>query len=361
MTAGLQGVVAGETELSQVDGDRGELILRGHRVEDLAGRIPFEAVVVLLLDGALPSARASEASGARLGQARVEAARRLPSLHHALGMPDPMSALRAGLSALSSEDDDGLPWTLIGAAAVFACAWDRVRRGLPPVPPRPGLGHAADLLAMLDGTPPGHARAAGLDAYLGTVVDHGFNASTFTARIVASTGSDLVSAVVAGLGALKGPLHGGAPGPVLDMLDAVGSPDRAVPWVRDELGAGRRIMGLGHRVYRVRDPRAEVLEGALARLLASDPGAQPRIAVAQAVEAAATSALRARHPGRPMYANVELATALLLDGLGIDRAMFPAVFACSRVAGWCAHALEQQRTGRLIRPASRYVGPRPAA
>jgi citrate synthase len=214
---------------------------------------------------------------------------------------------------------------------------------------------------MFRGAPPSSAEAAALDAYLVTVADHGLNASTFAARVVASTGSDAVSAVVAALGALKGPLHGGAPGPVLDMLDAIGAADRARPWLEAELAAGRRIMGMGHRIYRVRDPRAFVLERALAGLEAEDGGRAgrggARVRLAREVEAAAEALLGARHAARPIKANVEFYTAVLLEALGLDRAAFSPMFAVGRVAGWVAHVVEQRRTGRLIRPAARYVGP----
>jgi citrate synthase len=182
------------------------------------------------------------------------------------------------------------------------------------------------------------------------------NASTFAARVVASTGSDMISAIVAGVGALKGPLHGGAPGPVLDMLDAIGAPERADAWLRAELAAGRRIMGMGHRVYRVRDPRAAVLEQAL-RDLSGHAHALGRLDLARAIETSATSLLDARHPDRKLRANVEFFTAVLLEAVGIDRRSLTATFAVGRVVGWCGHVLEQQKRGRLIRPSSRYVGP----
>jgi citrate synthase len=219
------------------------------------------------------------------------------------------------------------------------------------------MGHAEDLLRMLLGQQPLAGNARALDAYLTTVIDHGMNASTFVARVVASTQSDMVSAVVAALGALKGPLHGGAPGPVLDMLDSVGTPGNAVPWLEAELAAGRRIMGLGHRVYRVRDPRAAVLEKQVEQLERTGAAAA-RLSLARAVERAAVGVLRARHPSRALQANVEFYTAVLLDSLGLDRCLFSVMFGCGRVAGWCAHVLEQRRVGRLIRPTSRYVGPR---
>jgi citrate synthase len=211
---------------------------------------------------------------------------------------------------------------------------------------------------MALGTDPSPGRARALDAYLVTVSDHGMNASTFAARVVASTASDMVSAVVAAVGALKGPLHGGAPGPVLDMLDAIGTSERAGAWIEGELAAGRRIMGMGHRVYRVRDPRAAVFERQIERLAQSE--ASERLALARAVERAAEDALRARHPERPLRANVEFFTAVLLEALGLPRVAFSPTFAVGRVAGWCAHFLEQRENGRLIRPASRYVGPAPA-
>jgi citrate synthase len=211
---------------------------------------------------------------------------------------------------------------------------------------------------MIRGTRPSDAEAAAFEAYLVTVLDHGMNASTFTARVVASTGSDLVSCITAAIGALKGPLHGGAPGPVLDMLDAIGQPARAEAWLEDELAAGRRLMGMGHRIYRVRDPRAAVLERALERLESSGLSTS-RLALARAVERAAEGVLAKRHPERALKANVEFYTAVLLDAVGLPREQFSPTFGVSRIAGWAAHVLEQRRTGRLIRPASRYIGELP--
>jgi citrate synthase len=211
------------------------------------------------------------------------------------------------------------------------------------------LGHAADYLRMSIGTTPSDEAVRALDAYLVTVIDHGMNASTFTARVITSTASDLISAVTGAVGALKGPLHGGAPGPVLDMLDAIGDPARAEQWLLAELGAGRRIMGMGHRIYRVRDPRAAVLERAV-KTLASE-----RLELARAVERAAAKILAERRPDRPLAANVEFYTAVLLEAVGLPRALFTPTFAASRAAGWCAHVEEQRRHGRLIRPRSQYV------
>jgi citrate synthase len=268
-----------------------------------------------------------------------------------------MEALRAGIAQWPS---DASPEDLLGAAAVIAAAWCRARGGSEPLPPDLTASHAADLLRMARGVQPEAREVRALDTYLCTVVDHGMNASTFTARVVASTGSDLTSAATAAIGALKGPLHGGAPGPVLDMLDAVGSPANALPWLTGELDAGRRIMGMGHRIYRVRDPRAAVLERAIERLV-RDGGASDRLQLARAVERSAEDLLARRHPERPLKANVEFYTAVLLEAVGLPRRAFSAIFAVGRMAGWCAHVAEQREVGRLIRPQSKYVGPAPEA
>ncbi|HTO69058.1 MAG TPA: citrate synthase [Myxococcota bacterium] len=362
MTAmdGLEGVVVADTQLSDVDGERGRLVIRGHDVEALALSVDFESACALLWTGALPDARAHEALRAQLGRARVRAFERLPLLGDALDAADGMEALRAGLAHFRASELEAhdLHAALTGAVAVVAAAWARRRRGAPPLAPDPGLGHAADTLRMasLHGSDPARARA--LDTYLVTVADHGMNASTFTARVVASTASDPVSAVVAALGALKGPLHGGAPGPVLAMLDAIGSPERAASWIAAELDAGRRIYGMGHRVYRVRDPRAAVLERAVERLRAAGLRSD-RLDLARAVEAVAVASLGERRPDRRLAVNVEFYTAVILDAIGLPLELFSPTFAVARVAGWLAHVDEQTRGGRLIRPSSRYVGPMP--
>ena len=214
---------------------------------------------------------------------------------------------------------------------------------------------------MLTGTAPTPQQAGALDRYLVTVADHGLNASTFAARVVASTKAGLTSSVLAALSALKGPLHGGAPGPVLDMLDAAGSPEHAPAWIAAELARGERLMGFGHRIYRVRDPRADALKAAV-RLLASAGAIDPaRFALAEALEGTALAQLKAKKPDRPLDTNVEFYTALLLEALGFPREAFTGVFAMGRVGGWLAHAREQAETGRLIRPMSTYVGPQPQA
>ncbi|MCB8820251.1 citrate synthase/methylcitrate synthase [Microvirga rosea] len=352
MAIGLDDVVAAETVLSHVDGEAGRLIIRGHDLEALAGRVSFEDAVAMLWNGVVPL---SEDPGAALGQGRQRAFALLSPLASNLRGLTPVEGMRLLLAALPDADKE--PATLaVGGAAVAAAMAVRAAQGLSPVAPDPAAGHAADLLRMLRGDVPDAGEAKALDTYLVTILDHGLNASTFTARVVASTEAGLLSAVVAGLCALKGPLHGGAPGPVLDMLDAIGSIDRAEEWLDAAIGRNERLMGFGHRIYKVRDPRADVLKGAVSRL----KGGDNRIAFAEAVEATALKVLARRKPGRRLDTNVEFYTALLLEALGIPREGFTPLFGAGRTAGWVAHAMEQARTGRIMRPQSRYVGPWPA-
>jgi len=354
VASGLEGVEVASTALSHVDGEQGRLIVAGRDVEDLAAQAGFEEVCALLWE----DASGREGLGSALGRARVLAFEEIPRLGSALEASDAMDGLRAAIAHLSAGGDLREDRVRVTAAmAVFAAAWCRIHAGAPPLAPDAGSSHAADYLRMATGS---REQARALEAYLVTVAEHGMNASTFAARVVASTGSDLVSAVVAALGALKGPLHGGAPGPVLDMLDAVGEPERAAAWLEAELGAGRRIMGMGHRVYRVRDPRAAVLERAVEALERTGNSAA-RLRLARAVERTAEAILQARHPERRLRANVEFYTAVLLEAVGLPREAFAATFAVGRVVGWCAHVAEQRRTGRLIRPSARYVGPMPPA
>jgi len=338
--AGLDGVVVAQTRLSDVDGEAGELVIAGESVEKLAARATFEQACALLWDE----------KSVDLGPARQAAFARLQGLGTALDAPDGMDALRAATAHLPQESTKA---EITAAVGVFAAVWARRQHSLTLLPPDARLTHAADLLRMMRGEPAPEPLVRGLDAYLVTVTDHGMNASTFTARVIASTGSDLVSAVVGAIGALKGPLHGGAPGPVLDMLEAVGAAANAESWLGAELAAGRRIMGMGHRIYRVRDPRAAVLEKAVEGLEAAG-FTTGRLTLARAVERAATQVLARRYPDRQLQANVEFYTAVLLDTLGLPRGAFTPAFAAGRTAGWVAHVDEQRRTGRLIRPASRY-------
>ncbi|HEY6511767.1 MAG TPA: citrate/2-methylcitrate synthase, partial [Burkholderiaceae bacterium] len=322
---GLEGVVVADTGLSDVDGERGRLVIRGHDVEQLALQHDFESVCALLWTGTLPDPATHAALRSALGWARVRAFARLPSLGGALEAADAMDALRAALAHLRADEiaPSELKFELTAAVAVFAAAWSRRRAGLAPLAPDAGLGHAADYLRMSGAAGADSASARALDAYLVTASDHGMNASTFTARVVASTQSDAVSAVVAAIGALKGPLHGGAPGPVLAMLDAIGAPEHAARWIARQLAAGQRIMGMGHRVYRVRDPRAAVLERAVERLHAAGVRSD-RLALARAVEAVAVASLGERNPERRLAANVEFYTAVILDAVGLPQPLFSA-------------------------------------
>jgi citrate synthase len=350
MKSGLEDVVAAETVLSDVDGAAGRLIIRGHSLDQLATDWSSEDILALLFDGFFPDLPSTAELTAALGRARAEV---FAQLADAVPTLEPVDALRALMARLGDGGDLDSALALVSAPAVFTPAILRMRRGDEPIAPDPALGHAADILHMLDGKVPDVRQAAALDCYLVTVSDHGLNASTFAARVVASTGSGLNSAVLAALSALKGPLHGGAPGPMLDMLDGVATPENAGPWLAAALDRGERLPGFGHRIYRVRDPRADALKRAL-----HDLGAG-RLALAEAVEAAALALLRERKPDRVLETNVEFYTALLLDALGFPRDSFTCVFAMGRAIGWIAHAREQAQSGRLIRPQSRYIGPRP--
>jgi len=356
---GLEGIVAAETVLSDVDGAAGRLIIRGHSLDEIAGRWTFEEVTSLLWSGFfehLPSDMR-----AALGAARVEVAGELAALDVGLRTRTPIEIMRALTARLADGDDLATALRLAAAPAVFAAAAIRLKAGEAPVAPDPDVAHAADILRMSRGEPATAAEIAALEAYLVTICDHGFNASTFAARVVASTRAGLGSAVLAGISALKGPLHGGAPGPVIDMLDAIGGPENARAWLEAALDRGDRLMGFGHRVYRVRDPRADALRRAVKALGAGSNVLPGRLALAEAVERAALAVLRERKPDRSLDTNVELYTALLLEALAFPPEAFTCVFAMGRVSGWIAHAREQVQGGRLIRPASRYVGPLPLA
>jgi citrate synthase len=350
---GLEGVVAAETVLSEVDGAAGRLIVRGRSLDELAGHATFEDVVALLFGGFYPDLP-GDVAGA-LGRARLEVFAEVQAMDSGLLDLTPVEAMRALTARLADGDDTAVAFRLLAAPAVFTAAVVRAQAGEAPVAPDPALRHAADILRMLRGAAASAAEADALDTYLVTVADHGLNASTFAARVVASTRAGLGSAVLAGISALKGPLHGGAPGPIIEMLDEIGAPDNARAWIETALDRGDRLMGFGHRIYRVRDPRADALKTAVRWLDAR----QGRLEFAEAVEAAALAILRERKPDRSLQTNVEFYTALLLEALDFPPSAFTCVFAMGRVAGWLAHAREQIAGGRLIRPASIYVGPAP--
>src|SRR5437667_9933410 len=360
MPEDLEGVVATSTRLSHVDGEAGRLTIAGYAVEELAPYASFEEVAYLLLHGRLPEPServrfTQDLAGRRALSPTVLEVLRAAAAAQAL----PMDVLRmvAALASLGRPEnpvDDAL--TAIASFPTIVGAYGRMRSGAAPVPVRPDLPHAAHYLHQVFGAEPSAERARALETYLNTVCDHGLNASTFAARVIVSTRSDVISAITGAVGALKGPLHGGAPGPALDMVFEIGTPERAEPVIRAKLDRGERLMGFGHRIYRVRDPRADVLAQAAQRFYSSG-GDQSMCELAQQVGATAPRLLRERKPDRRLDTNFEFYTALLLHGLGFPSALFTPTFAVGRVVGWSAHCLEQLREGRLIRPQSAYVGP----
>jgi len=359
---GLEGVVAATTRLSSVDGEAGELLIAGFPVEELAPRASFEEITWLLWNGSLPTADELDAFRRRLASRRKLPSATLNLLRAAARRRvSAMDALRMAAGTLSLIEGAGDPRedavTLVAAFPTIVATYWRLLRGEEPLAPREDLGHAASFLYLLSGEEPTAERTRGLETYLITVSDHGLNASTFTARVIVSTRSDLISAITGAVGALKGPLHGGAPGPALDMVFEIGTPERAEPVLREKLARGERLMGFGHRVYRVRDPRADVLAAAAERFY-KNGGDEGLYELARSVEATALRLLREAKPDRRLDTNVEFYTALLLHGLGLPTELFTPLFAVGRVAGWTAHALEQLETGRLIRPQSEYVGER---
>ncbi len=361
---GLKGLVVAETALGDVRGEEGFYHYRQYSAPDLARHRALEDVWHLLLDGSLPGdARRAELADQLAPFRHLSPAllRALPAI--AVDSDSIATGLRTALShhastlglapTMDCSADQRRHQALALSAPVPAivAALHRIRQGLDPVPARTDLSLATDYLWMLDGTEPDPAHARAIEQYLILGLDHGFNASTFTARVATSTGTDLGSALVAALGALLGPLHGGAPSRSLDTLDAIGTPERARDWVRQTVEEGGRIMGFGHAVYRTDDPRCVLLRE-IALGLGSEL-AERAVAVEREVEAA----LEELKPGRGLRANVEWYAAVVMASCGMDRSLFTPTFAASRVIGWCAHALEQAAEGRLIRPSSRYTGP----
>ena len=366
-TSGLEGILAAYTELSDVDGQKGQLTVRGYDVEELAGNACFEEVAYLLWHGALPNKDQLN----RLGE-QIARYRRLPeetraAVELAARRMESMDALRFAVASLTVDDpnpDDesreanlDRAVRLVARIPIIVGTYHALRSGNKPVEPRDDLNIAGNLLYQVGGQEPSPAKVKGLDTYLVTTADHGMNASTFTARVIASTDSDMVSAVTGAIGALKGPLHGGAPGPALSMVEEIGSADRAEAWMKEAVATGKRLMGFGHRVYKVRDPRAEVLYKA-AEALADETGEREALALAHEVERVGVQVLAEAKPGRNLNTNVDFYTSLLLREVGLPRDLFTPAFAVGRAAGWTAHILEHNEGGRLIRPQSKYVGPR---
>jgi citrate synthase len=348
---GLEGVVAAETALGLVDGVNGRLLYRGYRIGDLVERGTFAAVANLLWTGDWdPDA---ELHPAEVPHTVMVALRSLPRDTH------PMDALRTAVSVWGASRGVAFPPTVEQARALVAfapsalAAFARIREDRDPVRPDPTLDLAGGFLKQLTWQEPDPATARALDAYMIVAAEHGLNASTFAARVITSTRSDLASAVCGAIGALKGPLHGGAPAEVVDQIHQIGSPDRAEAWIREALDRKERLMGFGHRVYRAYDPRAAAL-----RKVTESMGSKPEwLNLAIEVEDVALRVLAERYPDRPLKTNVEYYAAALLQGIGLAPDLFPATFAIARIAGWSAHAIEQAEANRLIRPDARYIGP----
>jgi citrate synthase len=365
---GLEGVVAAETSVGSVRGMEGFFHYRQYDATELARRRSFEDVWQLLFDGELcegEERRRFAEEVAELSALPDELVGLLPGVVAASANAAPLDQLRSAVSLLgaalglrASYDlsaaelrRDAL--RLCAATPALAAALYRLGQGLEPVASRPQLGTAANYLYMLTGEEPDQLRRRALERYFVVTMDHGLNASTFTARVVASTGADVAAAVVAALGALSGPLHGGAPSRALDTLDAIGVPERAADHIRAAVLAGDRIPGFGHRIYRTTDPRSELMKETAREL------GGPLVGFAEEVESTVVHVLAELKPDRQLYTNVEFFAGVVMSLCGVPREMFTPTFAVSRTVGWCAHILEQAADNRIIRPASRYVGPPP--
>lgn len=348
---GLEGVPAAETALGRVDGEAGRLLYRGYRIGDLVASGSYPAVANLLWTGEWEPDH--HLATAPVPAAVMVALRALPAT------AKPMDALRTAVSMWGATQDLGWPPTPEQARALTSfspsalAAFARLRRGLEPLDPDPSLDLVPGFLYQLTGELPDPGTARALDAYFIVCAEHGLNASTFAARVITSTRSDLASAVVGAIGAMKGPLHGGAPSEVVEQLHQVGTVERAEEWIRGALDRGERLMGFGHRVYRAYDPRAAAL-----RTVAESMDQKPEwLELAIGVEDVALRLLAERHPERALKTNVEYYAASVLQGVGLSPDLFPATFALARHAGWTAHTIEQAGANRLIRPSAIYVGP----
>lgn len=357
LSKGLDDVRVGESRISWVGGETGDLVYRGFDVRELVPGLPYESVVHLLLYGEPPSRDPSPEVSTALRGAAVVPSDVVEAVDHLPVRIPPLEALRTILSLLGDGSaaypprlDEG--FQLIARTPVLLARHVRRTQGLPPVAPRPDLSHAANYLAMLSGEIPDGARVRALEGYLDLLADHGMNASTFALCVAISTQSDLFSAATAALATLKGPVHGGAPSRVSEMLDSIGRADRADRWIRERLDGREVLYGFGHRAYKTEDPRAVALHG-IARSVAH----RDRLELAEAVERTALALLREAHPNARLFTNVEYYGAVVLEAVGLPRELFTPTFAVARTAGWVAHALEQAADNRLIRPDVVYVGP----
>lgn len=347
---GLAGVVGAETAVGLVDGANGRLLYRGYPIEEVVSKGSYAAVLDLLLTGEWHST--ATLVPARVPPAVMAALRLLPAHAH------PMDALRTAVSVWGAGERLGWPPTadearrLAAMAPSALAAFARLRQGLEPIDPDPNLNIAAAFLQQLHGATPDPGTARALDAYLMAGAEHGLNASTFAARVIVATRADIASAVCGAIGALKGPLHGGAPAEVIGQLDEIGSIDRADAWARGKLARKELIMGFGHRVYRAYDPRA----AALRKVAEAMPARPAWLELAIGAEEAILKVLAELKPDRPLKTNVEFYAAAVLQGVGLVPDLFPATFALARIAGWSAHIIEQAAVDKIIRPDARYIG-----
>ncbi len=365
---GLENVVVAESKKSKVEGLEGRLSYSGFPIEDLAGHATFEEVIWLLWEGELPT-RGELA----IITSALAAEREIPDAVHGVlrALPadtHPMTALRTGVSALGAFDPDAelapddeaarrrALLRIVARIPTITAVFERVRKDKSPIPPRDDLGHSANMLFMLNGTEAGPAAVRALDTYLVLLADHGFNASTFSARVTAATKSDPYSAITSAIGTLKGPLHGGANERVMEMLESIGSVDAAEAWVLDKIEKKERIMGIGHRVYKTTDPRAAILRR-MSEAQAEESGDRLYHDIALAVADTAVDFFAKNRPELMLYPNVDFYSAAVLHAAGVPSDQFTPLFAVSRVAGWTAHLLEQYADNRLIRPRAEYTGP----
>jgi citrate synthase len=357
MDSGLAGLIAAETVLSHSDGSRGILWVRGHTLAELVADFGYERAVALLWDGFAGEGLDRAAIRAQLGTARLAA---FGSREDWLEPAASRSIVEGVRLAIACLPDSASPAAILATLPVAIGVLLRQRQGAAPLAPDPDLSTAADLLRMAHGASVDPAMAEALDTYWTALIDNGLNTSAFTARVIASSRASLASAALGAYCAFTGPLHGGAPGPTLDMLDEAAASGDVAAWAERKLSEGGRLMGFGHRVFKDGDPRALILRDALQRLGARLGPAAGRLSFAAEVERAVAAAFAKAKPGRPaLQPNVEINAALLLDAVGLPREAFMPVFAVARCAGWLAHAMEQQKEGRLVRPSSAYIGPHP--
>jgi len=358
---GLEGIIAAETEIGFIDGEQGKLVYRGEWAKDLAINKEFEEVAYLIWYGKLPNKQELEEL-----KSSMKKYRGIPDYIHSIleNLPedmDFMSVLRTCISALGTSKFSWPPTVeqaiqITSIAPTIIAYWYRKQQNKSFVEPDLNLDHVENYLYMIKGNKPEESHTKALTAYLILTIEHGMNASTFSARVVISTESELISAITAAIGAMKGPLHGGAPSGVIKMLEEIGNKNNIESWVKNSLEKGEKLMGFGHRVYKTRDPRAEALKIVSKQLT----GQSEWLELALELEDKAIKILNEYKPGRKLYTNVEFYAAAVLKGISLPQELFTPTFTASRIVGWTGHAIEQSKNNRIFRPASKYVGKSPS-